>query len=159
MRMGRVALAFSGIGTHSLGNSITVVGGEALSDTGRYGAAQRVKGRCAGPLVRGRPATSSAHRRLARLYDRADLLAIASTDARLLATLTLAHWLYVRATAVRPYAWRKMASDYRFNLLDRTGCRRADIRAMDRRSRPQIARRILIAHYVTSRADRQPPAT
>lgn len=157
--MGRGVLAFPEIGNQSPGNPLTIIGGAALSDSYEHVAGQRAQGRCTGPPIRGRSAPCAARRRLARLYDRADLLAISSTDARLLATLTLAHWLYVRATAVRPYAWRKMASDYRFNLLDRAGCQRADIRAMDRSSRPQIARRILIAHYVTSRADRQPPAT
>ena len=157
--MGRGPLASSENEAHSLGNAVSVIGGEVLSDIRRYGATQGATEQCAGPLIRGRRAAYAARRRLARLYDRADLLAIASTDAHLLATLTLAHWLYVRATAARPYVWRKMASDYRFNLLGRAGCRRADIRAMDRRSRPQIARRILIAHYVTSRAGRQPSAT
>lgn len=157
--MGRGPLASSENGVYSLGNSVSVIGGEVLSDIRRYGAARGATGQCAGPPIRGRRAAYAARRRLARLYDRADLRAIASTDPHLLATLTLAHWLYVRATAARPYAWRKMASDYRFNLLDRAGCRRADIRAMDRHSRPQIARRVLIAHYVTSRAGRQPPAT
>jgi len=157
--MGRGPLASSENGVYSFGSSVGVIGGEVLSDIRRYGAAQDATGQCAGALIRGRRPAHAARRRLARLYGRADLRAIASTDAHLLATLTLAHWLYVRATAAKPYIWRKMASDYRFNLLGRAGCRRADIRAMDRRSRPQIARRVLIARYITSRARRQPPAT
>lgn len=122
----------------------------------RFGASNKPKSLSSSERSdRDRQATQQArHRRLARLYDRVDRRAIGSTDPRVLATLTLTHWLYVRAAAAMPYSWRKMASDYRFNLLKQAGCRRPDIRTMDRHSRPQIVRRILIARYIASRANR-----
>lgn len=99
-------------------------------------------------------AQSSRQRRLARLYDRADRGAIGTTDPRTLATVTLAHWLYVRATADPTYPWSKMASDYRTGLLDRAGLAASDIRTMSRHSRPRIVRQILIASYGAYRVDR-----
>jgi hypothetical protein len=96
-------------------------------------------------------AGSARQKRLARLYDRADRAAIGSMDVRVLATATLAHWLYVRATAGRSYPWLKMASDYRNNLLFRAGVTSSDISALPFCSRPQIVRRAVVYAYKVSR--------
>lgn len=100
-------------------------------------------------------ARPARQRRLARLYDRADRRAVGSTDPRVLATATLAHWLYVRATGGPPYSWPRMASDYRHGLLDRAGLTASAIAALPAASRPQIARRALIAAYGAYRAERE----
>ena len=98
---GQGAVVVPEIGHRSRDNAIALIGGNARTDPYRDGPAQKTKRRCAGLPVGNRSIACGARRRLERLYDRADLRAIGSTDAHLLATLTLAHWLYVRATAAR----------------------------------------------------------
>ncbi|MEM7443047.1 MAG: hypothetical protein AAF414_06950, partial [Pseudomonadota bacterium] len=99
-------------------------------------------------------ARPSRQRRLARIYDRADRHAIGSTDVRVLATATLAHWLYIRAAAGTPYSWPKMADDYR-GLLRRAGISPAEIAKLSLTSRPQIARRAVVAAYTAYRSERE----